>query len=74
MFVALADAGVNALHLNLKRKFTVFEVVGIEKNRAGKIGEPTADLGIDVIDTEIEICMFLVNFPGTGFGMPRGYE
>jgi hypothetical protein len=70
MFVAFADAGVNTLYLDFKRNFTVFEIVGIEKKRAGIVGEPTADLGIDVIDTEIEIGMFLVNFPGTGFGMP----
>ena len=74
MLVAFADAGINTLHLDLKRDFTVFEVVGIENNRAGIIGKTTVDLGIDVIDTEIEVCMLLVNFPGTGFGMPGGSE
>jgi hypothetical protein len=69
MLVAFTVAGVNTFHLDLKGNFTVIEVVGIKKKGPFKISETTLDFGIDVIDAEIKVCMFLINFPGTHFGI-----
>ncbi len=71
MSVTFADAGVNTFDLDFKGYFTLFKIVGIKKNGPLIIGEPALNLGIDVIDAEIKVCMLLINFPGMNFGRQR---
>ena len=71
MPVTLAYTGVNTLYLDLKGYFTLLEIFGIKDQGPHIIGEATLNFGINVIDTEIKICMLFINLPGTNFSVQR---
>jgi hypothetical protein len=72
MPVTFAYAGVDTFYLDLEENPTVLEIVGIKKKVPPVISKTPLNLGINVVDAEIEVGMFLINFPGTNFGLQRG--